>query len=204
MRRRATGAVCAFGSREESQESRLARRYRLAADIGFREESSVDGDFDDEKDGKNPDLENDFTEARKSCRPFDAMTGTKSFALHFGLVEAATQPEQLIAADGGLRSKIPNRLGSSLLNGREALFEAQGRNAIVVGVNVVEVNRVRCLLMRLDPFNNLMLNVVQGLGICGRAVLRTAFLASSDKPQFVGNAIDIQVKKDGSRRTILV
>lgn len=29
MRRRATGAVCAFGSREESQESRLARRYRL-------------------------------------------------------------------------------------------------------------------------------------------------------------------------------
>ena len=52
------------------------------------------------------------------------MPGTKPFAPYFGFVEAATQPEQLIAADGGLRSKIPDRLGSRLLDGREALFEA--------------------------------------------------------------------------------
>ena len=68
------------------------------------------------------------------------------------------------------------------MNGREALFETEGGQAFVVGVNVVEIDAVRILLVRLNSLDDLMFNIIQGLRIAGRAVLRAAFAAALGEP----------------------
>src|SRR5436189_3725099 len=104
-------------------------------------------------------------------RALDPVTAAKALALDFGFIQAAAKCKQFVAADGGLGAEIPDRLRGRLLNDRKALLEAQRSDAIVVGVQVVEIDRMRILLVGLDALDNLVLDIVEGLRVARGAVL---------------------------------
>ena len=56
----------------------LGGTTEISAQVGFGQEARIDDHLDDEKDGKDADLEDDLAEAGKPGGPFDAVTGAKS------------------------------------------------------------------------------------------------------------------------------
>ena len=167
---------------QRGERHRLRGAAEQAADIGLGQKAAVDHDLDDEQDSQHADLQDDLAEAGQPRRTFDAVTRAKTLALDLRFIEAATQHEQFIAADRGFGPEIAHCFRRGLLNGREALFETEGGQAFVVGVNVVEIDAVRILLVRLDSLDDLMFDIIQGLRIAGRPVLRAAFAAALGEP----------------------
>ena len=132
------------------------------------------------------------------------MTLAKPLALDLVFIEAAAQHEQFIAADGGLGAEIADRFRRGLLDGRKPLLEGERGEALVVGVQVIEIDGVGILLVRLDPLDDLVLDIVGGLRIAGGAVLRAALAAIGREPQLVGDAIDVEIEKDRGGRAVSV
>jgi hypothetical protein len=141
----------------------LRRAAEQAADIGLGEKTSVDHHLDDEQDREHADLQDDLAGARQASRTLDAVTRAEALAFDFRFIETAAQYEQLIAPHGGLGAKIADRFGRGLLNGCKALFEAERSQAFVIGVEVVDIDAVRILLVRFNSFDNLMFDIIQGL-----------------------------------------
>jgi hypothetical protein len=133
------------------------------AHIGLCEKAAVDHHLDNEQDGEDSDLEDDLSGTGQARGSHDTVMLAKTFAFELRLVETTPQREQLVAADGGLSTEIAHRFGCSLLDGGETLLEAQRRHAFIIGVQVIQVERVRVLLVRFDAFDDLMFDVVQCL-----------------------------------------
>ena len=100
--------------------------------------------------------------------------------------------------------KIAHRFRRGLLNGRKAFLETEGGQAFIVGVDVIEIDDVGILLVRLNSFDDLMFNIIQRLGVAGRPVLRATFGSKRAEPQFVCDAIHIQIEKDRGCRAIVM
>ncbi|AWM06085.2 hypothetical protein [Bradyrhizobium symbiodeficiens] len=58
--------------------------------------------------------------------------------------------------------------------------------------------------MSLNPFNDLMFDIVQCLRIGRRVVLGTPFSSSLEQSQFVRHAIDAEIEKDISGWTVVM
>src|SRR6516225_8947875 len=63
---------------------------------------------------------------------------------------------------------------------------------------------MRILLMRFDPFDHAVLDVVHGLGVRGRPLLRPALGAAGDERELVGETVDIEIEKDRGSRPIMM
>ena len=187
-----------------AKRHRLHRAAQQAAEIGLGEETSVDHDFDDEQDRENAGLQNDLARACQPRRPLDAVVLAKLLALDLGFVEAAAQHEKLVAADGGFRAKIADRLRRGLLDGGKALLEAECVQPLVIGVKLVEIDDIGILLVSLDALDDLVFDVVESLRVGGRPIFRPALVAECDQAKFVGNAVDVQVEKNRGGRTIVM
>ena len=150
---------------ERGESHRLHRAAQQAAEIGLGEKASVDHDFDDEQDRQNAGLQNDLAGTCQPRRALDAMVLAKLLALDLGFVEPATQDEKLVAADGGFGAKIADRLRRGLLDGRKALLETERVHPLVIGVELVEIDDIGILLVRLDALDDLVFDVVQRLRV---------------------------------------
>src|ERR1700733_12463016 len=71
-------------------------------------------------------------------------------------------------------------------------------------MQVIEIDAVGILLVRLDPLDDSVLDIVQGLRIAGGAVLRAALAALDGEPQLVGDAIDVEIEKNRGGRAVRV
>ena len=114
----------------------------------------------------------------------------------------APQHEKLVAADGGLGAKIADRLGRGLLDGGKALLETKRVQALVIGVELVEIDDIGILLVRLDALDDLVFDIVQGLGVGWWADFPPRARCRARQPQFVGDAIDVEVEKNRGGRTV--
>jgi hypothetical protein len=189
---------------ERGKRHRLHRAAKQAAKVGLGEEAAVDHDLDDEQDRKNAGLQDHLAGTCQPRRALDAVVLAKQFALDLGLVEAAAQDEEFVAADGGFGAKVANRFRCGLLDGGKALLEGECVHPLVIGVKMFEIDDVRILFVGLDALDHLVLDVVHGLGVGRGAAFRAAFAAECGQPQFVGHAIDVEVEKDGGCRAIMV
>ena len=154
--------------------------------------------------GEHADLQDDLAGARQPRRPLDAVALAKPLALDLVFIQAPPQHEQLITPDGGLGAEIADRLGCGLLDGGKALLEGKRGEAFVIGMQVIEIDAVGILLVRLDLLDDLVLDIVQGLRIAGGPVLRAALAALDREPQFVGDAIHVEIEENRGGRAVSV
>ena len=82
--------------------------------------------------------------------------------------------------------------------------KAERVQPLVIGVKLVEIDDVGILLVRLDALDDLVLDVVHRLGVGCRPIFRAALAAERGQPEFVGDAIDVQVEKNRGSRAIMM
>ncbi len=81
------------------------------------------------------------------------------------------------------------------MNNRETLFEIQRRQPLIIRVKVLKIDRMRILFVAFDKFDDLMLNVVEGLRIGRWAILGSPVGAIDRQVQIVRDAVYVEIEK---------
>jgi hypothetical protein len=125
-------------------------------------------------------------------------------ALDFRFVEATSQHEKFVAADGGFGAKISNCFRRGLLDRRKTLFEAERIHPLVIRVKLVEVDDVRILFVSLDALDDLVFDIIHRLCVGRWPIFRASLTPERGQSKFVRDAVNVQIEKDGGCRAIVV